>query len=208
MKYNVVVIEDDKEFAELQVNTINALTQFRAETYYLNPVHFLNDYHGQPDIILLDIIMPEMDGITAIKHILEKYPKTSIVINSIKQDVDTILKSLQEGAVGYVDKQNFFEYVEEVLNSVINEGAFITPKIARRIFEYFSNKKNKLEELTPRESQVAQAISEGLSYKLVADKLHISIDTVRMNIRNIYKKLKINSKSELVRYVIESQNLK
>lgn len=206
MKYKVVVIEDDKEFAELQVNTINSLPAFQVKKYYLNPIAFLENEHLHIDIILLDIIMPEMDGITAIKFILEKYPKASIIINSIKQDTDTILKCLQEGAVGYVDKQNFFEYVEEVLNSVINEGAFITPKIARRIFDHFSQKKNNLEELTPRESQVALAISEGLSYKLTADKLNISIDTVRMNIRNIYKKLKINSKSELVKYVIENRS--
>lgn len=206
MKYKVIIVEDDKEFAELQLNTINSIDNFQVKDYYLNPIEFLKSTHEHIDIILLDIIMPEMDGITAIKPISEKFPKASIIINSIKQDTDTILRCLQEGAVGYVDKQNFFEYVEEVLNSVINEGAFITPKIARRIFDYFSHKKNNLEELSPRETQVALAISEGLSYKLVANKLNISIDTVRMNIRNIYKKLKINSKSELVKYVIENRN--
>lgn len=207
MKYKLIIIEDDKEFAELQVKTINSLTNFYVEDYYLNPVQFLNSSHEHIDIILLDIIMPEMDGITAIKPISERYPNASIIINSIKQDTETILKCLQEGAVGYVDKQNFFDYVEEVLNSVINEGAFITPKIARKIFDYFSHKKNYLEKLSPRESQVAMAIADGLSYKMVADKLNISIDTVRMNIRNIYKKLKINSKSELVKYVLENRSL-
>jgi DNA-binding NarL/FixJ family response regulator len=206
MKCKIIIIEDDKEFAELQKSTINTLNNFEVVDYYLNPMAFLKSIHKHIDIILLDIIMPEMDGITAIKFISEKYPKSSIVINSIKHDTDTILKCLQEGAVGYVDKQNFFDYVEEVLNSVINEGAFITPKIAKRIFEYFAHKKNNLEELTPRESQVAQAISEGMSYKMVADKLNISIDTVRMNIRNIYRKLKINSKSELVKYILENRN--
>ena len=206
MKYKIIVIEDDKEFAELQKNTINSLSNFEVINFHLNPKEFLKSGYSHIDIILLDIIMPEMDGITAIKPISEKYPKSSIVINSVKQDTETILKCLQEGAVGYVDKQNFFEYVEEVLNSVINEGAFITPKIARRIFDYFTQKKNNLEELTPREVEVALAISEGLSYKMTADKLNISIDTVRMNIRNIYKKLKINSKSELVKYVIENRN--
>ena len=85
MKYKVVVIEDDKEFAELQVNTINSLPAFQVKKYYLNPIAFLENEneHLHIDIILLDIIMPEMGGITAIKFILEKYPKASIIINSI-----------------------------------------------------------------------------------------------------------------------------
>lgn len=205
MKYKVVIIEDDIEFAEIQLRTINSLDNYEVISFFPNPVEFLQAKILDIDIILLDIIMPQMNGIEAISPILEKYPTSSIIINSIKQDTNTILKSLQLGAVGYVDKQNFFNYIKEVLNSVINDGAFITPKIARKIFDYFLQKKNKLEELSPRESQVANAIAEGMSYKLVAAELDLSIDTIRTNIRNIYKKLKINSKSELVKYVIENK---
>lgn len=205
MKYKVIIIEDDLEFAEIQKKTINSFNNYEVVGVFPNPIEFLEKKINDADIILLDIIMPKMNGIEAIKPISEKYPSTSIIINSIKQETNTILKSLQLGAVGYVDKQNFFNYIEEVLNSVINDGAFITPKIARKIFDYFTHKKNNLEELSPRESQVANAIADGLSYKLVAVELDLSIDTIRTNIRNIYRKLKINSKSELVKYVIENK---
>lgn len=206
MKYTVVTIEDDIEFAELQMKTINTFKSFMCLKYYLNTNNFLKDNLKSIDIILLDLILPELDGLSSIIPISNKYPNASIVINSIRQDTDTILKAIKLGAVGYVDKQNFFDYIENVLNSVINEGAFITPKVAKKIMEYFHNQKVKINLLTVRESQVAMNISEGLSYKLVADKLNVSIDTIRMNIRNIYKKLNIHSKTELVKFVLDNKN--
>jgi len=204
MKYNVIIIEDDIEFAELQMKTINTIKTFHCEKYYLNTADFLKDNISDLDIVLLDLIMPGIDGLSSIAPILNKYPNVSIIINSIRQDTHTIVKAIKSGAVGYVDKQNFFDYIENVLNSVVNEGAFITPKVAKKIMEYFQNQKIKVHSLTSRESQVAICISEGLSYKLAADKLNISLDTVRMNIRNIYKKLNIHSKTELVKYFIDN----
>lgn len=104
-----------------------------------------------------------------------------------------------------LSKQDFVQYIEKVLFSVMDEGAFMTPKIAKKVFNFFQVKKNHLENLTERETQVAHGIIDGLSYKLVADWLGISIDTVRMNIRNIYKKMNIHSKSELISYVVGQQ---
>lgn len=207
MNYKVIVIEDDAVFAKLQVNAVNNLESFICEEYYLNPIEFLNS-KSKPDIILLDLVMPEMNGLDAIIPILEKHPNTAIVINSIKDETDVILSALKQGAVGYIDKQNFFEYLEEVLTSVSNGGAFMTPKIARKVFDFFQKQKNHLESLTKRETDVANGIIDGLSYKLIATRHNISIDTVRMNIRSIYKKLKINSKSELISLVSGTKSQK
>jgi DNA-binding CsgD family transcriptional regulator len=86
---------------------------------------------------------------------------------------------------------------KEVFTAIEDDGAYMTPKIARKVMAYFQMKENKLEKLTKREIEITHSILDGLSYKLVADRHNISIDSVRSHIKNIYKKLNINSKSEL-----------
>ncbi|MCQ4142364.1 response regulator transcription factor [Chryseobacterium sp. EO14] len=195
---HVVIIEDDLEFALLQKLMVNEMDNHFCEKVYLNPIEFLNENEVKADVILLDILMPEMNGLEAIPNILKKYENISIVINSIQDDTQTILTALRLGAVGYIDKQNFDKYLYEVLYSIKDNGAFMTPKIARKVFDFFNQKLKKLDILTQRERDVAIGIIDGLSYKLVAYKLSISIETVRMNVKSIYKKYKINSKSELI----------
>lgn len=199
MHQKVVIIEDYYDLAVLQKELINTIDGFTCDQIYLNPLEFLNkDYYETTDIILLDLVMPEMGGIEAIPLLVEKFPNCSIIINSVKDNTDIILQALRLGAVGYIDKQNFNEYIEEVLRSVSNGGAFMTPKIAKKVFDFFSFQGKVLNQLTKREMDVSMGIIDGLSYKLIADKHNISIDTVKMNIRNIYKKLKINNKAELI----------
>lgn len=192
----VIIIEDNSIIAELIQKQINNQGEYLCEKYYLNPVEFLK-FNDSCDIILLDIMMPEMNGLEAIDKILAKLPNVSIIINSIKDDSETIFKALQKGAVGYIDKQSFDNSFIDVFKSVENGGAYMTPKIARKVMDFFSGKKKVLDNLTERETEIANTILEGLSYKMIGDKFGISIDTVRAHIKNIYKKLSINSKSQL-----------
>ncbi len=192
----VIILEDNTIIAELLQQQINNQEGYFCEKYYSNPVEFLNSGDSS-DIILLDIMMPEMTGLEAIDKILAKLPNVSIIINSIKDDSETIFKALQKGAVGYIDKQSFDNSFIDVFKSVENGGAYMTPKIARKVMDFFSGKKKVLDNLTERETEIANTILEGLSYKMIGDKFGISIDTVRAHIKNIYKKLSINSKSQL-----------
>ena len=192
----VIIIEDNSIIAELIQKQINNQGEYLCEKYYLNPVEFLK-FNDSCDIILLDIMMPEMNGLEAIDKILAKLPNVSIIINSIKDDSETIFKALQKGAVGYIDKQSFDNSFIDVFKSVENGGAYMTPKIARKVMDFFNGKKKVLDNLTERETEIANTILEGLSYKMIGDKFGISIDTVRAHIKNIYKKLSINSKSQL-----------
>jgi DNA-binding NarL/FixJ family response regulator len=192
----VIIIEDDIIIAEMIQKAINNLGDYSCDKYFLNPVEYFNA-DETPEIILLDLIMPEMDGLDAIDLILNKNPSVSIIINSIKDDTDTIFSALQKGAVGYIDKQSFNNNLLEVFKAVENGGAYMTPKIAKKVMEFFNRTDKKFEKLSDREIEIANAIVEGLSYKIVADRFSISIDTVRTHIKNIYKKLNINSKSEL-----------
>jgi DNA-binding NarL/FixJ family response regulator len=195
-KYNVVVIEDDRIISELLKNKINESDDFLVVNTYENPVLFLND-KIKFDIILLDIVMPEMNGLDAIDPILIKYPDALIVMNTIKDDQETIFTALKRGALGFIDKQSFDVNFEEVLQIVANGGAYMTPSIARKVVTNFQEPSSSLEKLSPREKEIANGILKGLSYKLVAMECGISIDTVRIHIKNIYRKLKINSKSQL-----------
>jgi DNA-binding NarL/FixJ family response regulator len=195
-KYNVVVIEDDRVISELLKNKINESDDFLVVNTYENPMLFLND-KIKFDIILLDIVMPEMNGLDAIDPILTKYPDALIVMNTIKDDQETIFTALKRGALGFIDKQSFDVNFEEVLQIVANGGAYMTPSIARKVVTNFHEPSSSLEKLSPREKEIANGILKGLSYKLVAMECGISIDTVRIHIKNIYRKLKINSKSQL-----------
>jgi DNA-binding NarL/FixJ family response regulator len=151
-----------------------------------------------PDVVLLDIVLPGLSGIEGIRFIKDRYPKTLILMFSVMDDGFSIFRSLCEGAIGYITKEFTMESLRDALIDVYEGRGSMSPFIARKVAEYFHPKKKLSESLTTREVDVVNGILEGLSYKLLASKLEISIDTVRKHIKNIYRKLQINSKSQLM----------
>ncbi len=192
----VVVIEDDHQIAEILEDQINGLDGFVCSSKFVGPLSFLAQ-DIPSDFVLLDIIMPEMNGLDAIPLILEKYSNANIIINSSVDDLDSVFIALKLGAVGYIKKSSVGLDLNHVLTMIGSGGAFMTPEIAKKVFDFFSSSKSIINTLTSREQDVAQGILDGLSYKLVAARHSIAINTVRMHIKNIYQKLKINSKAEL-----------
>jgi DNA-binding NarL/FixJ family response regulator len=192
----VIIIEDNTIVAEILRRQINSSGDYLCENYFTNPLEFLRSDEN-PDIVILDIMMPEMNGVDAIDKILKKCPQASVVMNSELDDSDTIYQIMQKGAVGFIDKQSFNNDIFKVLKSIENGGAYLTPKVAKKVMEFFSSPKKVLEPLSEREHEIANTILDGLSYKMIAEKMFISLDTVRSHIKNIYKKLNINSKTEL-----------
>lgn len=195
-KNKVVVLEDDHILSEMIQKRVNSIEGFECIHTFDNPIEFLKS-DVDAEIILLDIVMPEMNGLDAIEPILAKYPETAIIMNTIKDDTETIFAALKKGALGYVDKQSFDIRLEEVLRIVSEGGAYMTPKIARNIINSFQQSHHDFENLTQREKDVTNCILDGLSYKMIADSLDISVDMVRSNIKSIYRKLNINSKGQL-----------
>jgi len=193
----VIIIEDDIHLAHLMQDSINQSDNLECTRIYTNPIGFLNDPIQADIIYLLDIVMPEMDGLTAIDKILKLYPDSNIIMNTIKDDSETIFKALQLGAIGYIDKQSFDSNFKDVFECIENGGAFMTPKIARMVISYINKPKAITKQLTDREKDIVNGIIDGLSYKLIADRYNIALDTVRMNVKSVYRKLKINSKAEL-----------
>ena len=192
----IIIIEDDIHLAHEMQENINSIENMHCRHVFINPIDFLEN-PIEADIFLLDIVMPEMSGLEMIERILKLYPKSVIIMNTIQDDSETIFKALQLGASGYIDKQSFETKFTEVFECIGNGGAYMTPKIARRVIEFFNNPRTIMQELTVREKDIVNGILDGLSYKMIASKHDLALDTVRMYVKKVYRKLSINSKSEL-----------
>jgi DNA-binding NarL/FixJ family response regulator len=192
----IIIIEDDIHLAHEMQENINSIENMHCRHVFINPIDYLEN-PIEADIFLLDIVMPEMNGLEMIERILKLYPKSVIIMNTIQDDSETIFKALQLGASGYIDKQSFETKFTEVFECIGNGGAYMTPKIARRVIEFFNNPRNIMQELTVREKDIVNGILDGLSYKMIASKHDLALDTVRMYVKKVYRKLSINSKSEL-----------
>lgn len=200
-KIRVMIIEDDPQITNTVMHyiseqqDIHALASFNSIEAFKKGMDLMVD---GPDVVLMDIVLPNVTGIEGIHVIKGKWPKANVIMFSVMDDGFSLFRSLCEGAVGYLTKDVPLPGVLTAIRDVYEGKGIMSPSIARKVAEYFHPKKSMHEVLTSREIDIVNGIIEGLSYKLVADKLNISIDTVRKHIKNIYKKLHINSKSQLL----------
>ncbi len=148
-------------------------------------------------IIILNINTPNDDNISGIVRIKSNWPNCYILVMSDLHDSSYVLKIVTAGAAGYISADDEPAKVEEALREIYVGGSPVTPMVARQLVQYFQVCKSKINELTQRELEVTKCLVAGMSYKLIAAELNISIDTVRKHITNIYHKLKINSKEGL-----------
>jgi DNA-binding NarL/FixJ family response regulator len=154
----------------------------------------------RPDIVIMDIDMPEVDGIEGLKIIKETKPDTQIIMHTVFEDDDRLFQCLCHGANGYILKNTSFINILEAIEDVQHGGSPLSPSIARKILGTFHKKKeNKIAyELTNREVEILGYMVKGYSYKMIAATCYISLDTVRGHIRNIYNKLHVNCGREAV----------
>lgn len=154
-----------------------------------------------PDVILMDIGLPGMSGISGMKIFSERFPDVSILMFTIHNDSHKIFNSLCAGASGYLLKNTPFPKISEAIRIVAAGGSFMSPQIARKVINYFQVKEKKPSQsiLTEKEKEIVLCLVDGLSYKMIADKCFISLETVRSHIKNIYKKLHVHSKADVIR---------
>lgn len=153
------------------------------------------------DVVLMDIDMPGMNGIEALKLVRQHYPDIKVVMLTVFDDNKNIFEALKSGANGYILKKTQPAKLLEYINDAYHGGAPMTASVATQVLNMFS----KLESysatdynLSDREKQVLQLLVNGYSYKMIANEMFIAIDTVRSHIKKIYEKLHVNSKSEAV----------
>ena len=160
-----------------------------------NVVAKMEEY--QPDVVLMDINMPVVDGLEGLKLIKTKYPQIKVLIQTAFDESDKIFKSISNGASGYILKSDSPTRILQAIEEVYEGGAAINPAIAQRVLDYFLPKKN-LEILTAKEQEVLKSLSEGNSYKMVADQLGVSYSTINSHTKHIYEKLHISSLGEAI----------
>lgn len=212
MKIRVAVAEDNKFLAESIKEKIEL---FKDELEYkfhgANGEELLalleNDH--TIDTILMDIEMPEMDGIRATSIISEKYPQIKIIMLTVFDDEQRIFDAIQAGAMGYLLKDEPPQKILESIIMIMDGGAPMSPSIAAKSLQLLKNParaEQKTEadfDLSKREIEVLEQISHGLDYKEISENLFISPSTVRKHIENIYKKLQVNNKMRAVKKAVK-----
>ena len=166
------------------------------------------------DIVLMDMNMPEVDGITAIQQILVKKPGIKILALTGQDDPELIYKAMRSGAKGYILKTMVTTQLMDAINQITNGKVFMPTVIATKFFDEFHTKVEQasrpdpkkqalLNYLTTREKEVLKLLTEGITYKGVADQLVISETTVKTHVNNIFQKLQVNDRTQAVLYALK-----
>lgn len=199
----ISVIEDDVYIRNSVAQFLQMQAEFGNVQCYGSVEEFMAAKNRSPDVILLDIELPGMTGIEGAFRIKQKWPAVNILMLTVYEEKDRIFKALQAGASGYLLKNTPLTKLKAAIMDVLDGGAPMSPVVAKKVVAYFAAKPmaaepESNEQLTAREQEVAKLLIVGDTYKQIAHRLFISPDTVRQHIKNIYRKLQINSRIQLV----------
>jgi len=210
MEIRVTIFEDNHSLRIGLCHLINNTSGFKCAGAFEDCSNLLKNVRDTtPDIILMDIGMPGIDGIEAVKILREKYPDLKILMQTVFEENEKIFQSILAGASGYILKNTPSARIIDAIRETLDGGAPMSPSIATKVLKMIVHQPldpgMSAFNLSEREKEILSCLVRGMSYKLIADACLISIDTVRGHIRSIYDKLHVHSKGEAIAKAIKGK---
>lgn len=198
----VAIVEDDEEIRANLTHRIRENADFTLLGGYGSAETALAELPmRRPDVVLMDINLPGMDGVECVRQLKAKLPAAQFIMLTVYEDNNRLFKSLMAGASGYLLKRTAPAKLMTAIKEAHEGGSPMTPQIARRVVQHFQQlpqPASELQKLTPRETDVLNQLAKGYRYKEIVDNLGISSGTLHSYIRNIYEKLHVHSRTEAV----------
>lgn len=201
MAISILLYEDNPELRTSLASLISFADDFELLASFENAENVLDNIEQhQPDVILMDIDMPEVDGIEGLNLIRSEYENLPVIMLTVFDDDGHVLEAIKNGATGYILKQHLTTRLANAIHEVMEGGAPMSPVVARMVLKFFSDQHTKKTDyaLTNREKQILQSLTDGNSYKMIAFYEGITIGTVTTHIKSIYEKLGVHSQAEAV----------
>ena len=202
MKYNIIIFEDNILMQQSLKELLDEDDNFYVSGTYENAKDIVKIYeHQQPDLIISDIDMPEVNGLEGLEKLKRKYPDAKVMIFTVFEENDKVLSAICLGANGYILKSSSSKKITESVKDVIEGGSPLTPIIASKILQHFPKRQsvqNDMEMLSKKEKEVLDWMVKGYSYKMIAAELNKSVETIRTQVKHIYKKLNVQSNAEAI----------
>lgn len=201
----VVIIEDIKEIREgleLLINESDGFSCVKTFTTGEEALTGLSEHY--PDVALMDINLPGINGIEAVRTLKLACPKTQFIMSTVYEDDENIFESLKAGASGYLLKKTAPSKILDSITEVYHGGSPMSSQIARKVIASFQQK-NSIDDselLTQREKETLKLLAKGLRYKEIAAELNIGMETVRTHTRRIYEKLQVQSRTEAINKIM------
>lgn len=201
MSISIAIVEDEKNYNNALKKVINYQDDMKVAAQFFDGNDALKNLPDiAPDVVMMDIQLQDMLGIEIIEKLRKQMPKTQFIMCTSFEDDEKIFNSLKAGAMGYLIKGESMDRILSSIRDVYNGGAPMSLSIARRVLSHFEKKipDKDFDELTEREKEILELLSQGLLYKEIADQKFISIDTVKKHVGNIYRKLHVSNKVEAI----------
>jgi DNA-binding NarL/FixJ family response regulator len=202
MNISIAIVEDLDEVREGLKNFITLNSEFFVTGSFKTAEEALENIPLlQPNIVIMDIDLPGMDGIQCIKELKNKTPGTQFMMFTVYENDERVFEAVKAGATGYLLKNTGLLQLTEALKELYNGGSPMSANIARKLVSYFSKQQiqnTAVDILTRRENEILSLLVQGLLYKEIADKLSIATNTVRQHIHKIYEKLHVQNRTEAI----------